>query len=112
MYDVTRQASFDAVSYWIKELQNNVDGNIVILVCGNKIDLEDQKAVESSIAQASAEASGCLFAECSASTGAGVERMFQLAVKKLLSTRNASTSSSNGVSIKGDGSSEKGSGCC
>lgn len=96
VYDVTRQQTFDAVSYWIKELQNNVDGDIVILVCGNKVDLEGQRAIESNKALASAEANGALFAETSAQTGAGVERMFQMAVKKLLASRDAKALGGNG----------------
>ena len=101
VYDVTRQQTFDAISYWIKELQNNVDGDIVILVCGNKIDLEGQKAIDSAKAQASADANGALFAETSAQTGTGVERMFQMAVKKLLSQRDAKKINNNGGVVIG-----------
>ena len=67
-YDVTRAQSFDSVSYWIKELKTNVDGNIVIVVCGNKIDLEDQRVIDATTAQTNAESNGALYAETSAST--------------------------------------------
>ena len=111
VYDCTRQQSFDTVSYWIKELKNNVDGNIIILVCGNKVDLEDQKVIDSSVAQASADANEALFAETSASTGAGIERMFQMAVKKLLQTRGQTQTKDRGLKLDGNGSGNSG-GCC
>lgn len=111
VYDCTRQQSFDTVSYWIKELKNNVDGNIVILVCGNKVDLEDQKVIDSTVAQTSADANGALFAETSASTGAGIERMFQMAVKKLLQTRGQTQTKDRGLNLDGNGSGNSG-GCC
>ncbi|OHT02057.1 small GTP-binding protein [Tritrichomonas foetus] len=113
VYDVTRTQSYEAVNYWIKELKTNVDGSIIILVCGNKTDLEDKRAVESAAAQAMADSEGALYAETSASTGAGIERMFQLAVSKLLSTRKNNTDStpSSGVNLN-DGNETKSNKCC
>lgn len=111
VYDCSRQQSFDTVSYWIKELKNNVDGNIVILVCGNKVDLEDQKVIDSTVAQASADSNGALFAETSASTGAGIERMFQMAVKRLLQIRGQTQAKDRGVNLEGNGKNNSG-GCC
>jgi Rab family protein len=80
VYDVTNQASHNSVSYWTKELQTNVEDNIVILVCGNKIDLEEKRVIDFQIASAAAAASGALYSETSAQTNTGVDRMFQLAI--------------------------------
>ena len=99
VYDITRSQSFDSVAYWIKELKTNVDGNIVILVCGNKTDLDEQRVIESATAQKSAIESGALYTETSASSGAGVERMFQIAVSKLLESRAKLPTQESGVKI-------------
>lgn len=87
VFDVTKAESFDSVSYWIKELKTNVEENIVILVCGNKIDLEEKRVIEFQSANSMANENGALYAETSASTGSGVERMFQIAISNLLQTK-------------------------
>lgn len=107
VFDVTRSQSFDSVSYWIKELKTNVDGDIIILVCGNKTDLEDQRTIESSTAQANAESAGALYAETSATTGAGIERMFQIAVSSLLKSRHAASTQANPPSVQLEGNRKK-----
>jgi Rab family protein len=80
VFDVTNAATHGSVDYWIKELQANVEETIVILVCGNKIDLEDKRQIGFQSASAAAATSGALYAETSAQTAAGIERMFQLAI--------------------------------
>jgi Rab family protein len=40
-FDVTNSASYASADYWIKELRANVEEGILILVCANKIDLEE-----------------------------------------------------------------------
>ena len=114
VFDVTRSQSYESVSYWIKELKTNVDTNIIILVCGNKTDLEDQRTVDTSSAQAMADQEGALYAETSATTGSGIERMFQMAVSKLLTTRKTNTDNNQqkGVNIKDSQSTKQGGGCC
>lgn len=84
VFDITRQQSFDSVSYWINELKANADSRIIITVCANKIDLESQRVIEEGKCQEFAEQNGALFASTSATTGTGVERMFQMAVAQLL----------------------------
>jgi len=118
VYDITRQASYDSVSYWINELKANADSRTVIVVCANKSDLDDQRVVEEQLAQQFAESQGALYASTSASTGNGVERMFQMAVGKLLKDQAADSSSKvgkkeGGVQLKNTNQegSDKG-GCC
>jgi Rab family protein len=84
VFDVTNQDTYNSVSYWIRELQTNVEESIVILVCGNKIDLEDKRTVQFQVASAAAAERSALYAETSATTNAGVDRMFQLAISTLL----------------------------
>jgi Rab family protein len=90
VYDVTSQESYNSVSYWIRELQTNVEDNIVILVCGNKIDLEDKRAVQFQAASGLAAERGALYSETSATTNAGIDRMFQMAISSHLKKRGGS----------------------
>ena len=101
VFDVTKAESFDSVSYWIKELKTNVEESIVILVCGNKIDLEEKRVIEFQSANSMANENGALYAETSASSGAGVDRMFQVAISNLLQTKgNIIDSPGNNVNIQ------------
>ena len=82
VFDITSVKSFESVSYWAKELQDNVDNNLTIVVCGNKTDLEDARAIPQDVAQKKAEEFGALYVETNANSGTGVERLFQLAITK------------------------------
>ena len=84
VFDITNTRSFDSVSYWVKELKENVDGNLTIVVCGNKCDLEEGRNVPRETAQKKIEEYGAFYVETSASTGLNVERLFQLSIQKYL----------------------------
>ena len=42
MYDITKHNTFENIDRWFKELRENADNNIVILLVGNKSDLKAQ----------------------------------------------------------------------
>jgi Rab family protein len=112
VYDVTNQESHHSVSYWIRELQTNVEENIVILVCGNKIDLEDKRVVQFQIASSGAAERGALYAETSATTNTGIDRMFQLAISTHLKKKvPPKPAGQQGVKLTEDKAGGK-KGCC
>ncbi|CAN1288610.1 Ras-related protein RABA4a [Linum perenne] len=45
VYDITKRQTFDHIPRWLEELRGHADKNIVIILIGNKSDLEDQRAV-------------------------------------------------------------------
>jgi Rab family protein len=90
VFDVTVADSYGSVDYWIRELKANVDESIAICVCGNKIDLDENRVIDSVAASAAALEKGVFYAEASAATGAGVDKLFQLAMGKALKLRAAS----------------------
>ncbi|OHT17066.1 small GTP-binding protein [Tritrichomonas foetus] len=112
VFDVTKSESFDSVNYWIRELKTNVEENIIILVCGNKIDLEDKRVIEFQSASSMATENGALYAETSATTGSGVERMFQVAISDLLAKRQPGQQKQQGVDISENTSQKKKKECC
>ncbi|KAH0788777.1 small GTP-binding protein [Histomonas meleagridis] len=115
VFDVTKAESFDSVSYWIRELKTNVEENIVILVCGNKTDLEDKRVIEFQSASSMASENGALYAETSASTGSGVDRMFQMAINNLLQNKGNVINDgkpNGGVNLKDDTGKQGKKKCC
>lgn len=45
VYDITKRQTFEHIPRWLEELRAHADKNIVIILIGNKTDLEDQRAV-------------------------------------------------------------------
>ncbi|KAL8227850.1 hypothetical protein R6Q57_015434 [Mikania cordata] len=76
VYDITKRESFDHVARWVEELRSHADNSIVIALIGNKVDLEDKRAVPTEDAVEFAENEGLYFFETSALTGDNVEAAF------------------------------------
>ena len=45
VYDITKHLTYERMEWWLKELQDHADPNIVIMLVGNKCDLQDLRAV-------------------------------------------------------------------
>jgi len=65
-------------SFRIKELQRQGNPSIVIALSGNKLDLAEQRQVETEEAKAYADENGILFVETSAKTNHMVNEMFKV----------------------------------
>lgn len=47
VYDLTNEKSFENLeNYWLKEIKNHAPPNAVLLLVGNKADLEAEKKVD------------------------------------------------------------------
>jgi len=55
VYDVTKAASLEKAKSWVKELQRQANPNIVIALCGNKVDLVQPSTSSSSLGTSDAE---------------------------------------------------------
>jgi len=67
-------------SFRIKELQRQGNPSIVIALSGNKLDLAEQRQVETEEAKAYADENGILFVETSAKTNHMVNEMFKVRI--------------------------------
>ncbi|ODV90639.1 hypothetical protein CANCADRAFT_108700 [Tortispora caseinolytica NRRL Y-17796] len=83
VYDITQAASLDRAKAWVKELQRQANESIVIALAGNKLDLESDREVDTSVAQSYADEAGLLFYETSAKSGENVLELFTGIAKKL-----------------------------
>jgi Ras-related protein Rab-2A len=76
VYDITRRDTFQHLGRWLEEAQQHAQPNMVILLIGNKNDLEHRRAVSTEEGRAFADANGLLFMETSAKTAYNVEQAF------------------------------------
>lgn len=77
VYDITKKDSFDNVERWLKELKDHADSNIVIMLVGNKRDLQHLRAVPTEDGSLFAENNGLSFIETSALDSHNVENAFR-----------------------------------
>lgn len=90
-YDITRRPTFDSVTHWIHEVQQYGAASVVLILIGNKSDLETQRQVLFEDACTLAEEKGALAAlETSAKQAQNVEAAFSLMARELLA-RNGMT---------------------
>lgn len=100
VYDITKRQTFDNVHRWIRELRDHADSNIVIMMAGNKADLNHLRSVPAKDAQILAEKEGLSFVETSALESLNVEKAFQSVLldiyhiisKKAMATQEAGSS--------------------
>ncbi|KAL2557498.1 Ras-related protein RABA2b [Forsythia ovata] len=76
VYDITKRQTFDNVQRWLRELRDHADSNIVIMMAGNKSDLNHLRAVSDQDGQTLAEKEGLSFLETSALEAHNVEKAF------------------------------------
>lgn len=45
VYDITKHLTYESVERWLKELFDHADPHIVVMLVGNKSDLESERSV-------------------------------------------------------------------
>jgi len=83
VYDITRRATYNHITSWLTDVKSLTNPNTIILLIGNKRDLDDQRDVTYEEANLFAEENGLIFVETSAKTGENVEEAF-LKTSKLI----------------------------
>ena len=83
-YDITNRESFNCLTNWLTDARTLASPQIVILMVGNKKDLEDEREVTFLEASRFAQENGLMFLETSAKTGQCVEEAFLQCSKNIL----------------------------
>ena len=77
MYSLEDEESFRHLDYWIKEIKNNSNPDIKIILIGNKVDLEDKRTVSKEEEEKFAKENGIEEVyETSAKTGFNAKNIF------------------------------------
>lgn len=78
VYDITKRASFLSIQRWIEEVRRYTTSNVALILVGNKCDLEEEREVDFSEAEAMCECiPEILFVmETSAKDNTNIENIF------------------------------------
>lgn len=93
VYDITRKETFEHVSNWIEDVKEFGSKDVVIILVGNKSDLQDKRAVAFEEGKKLADEMGLLFLETSAKTSYNVADVFYYGAEKILQNYDSLTDS-------------------
>ena len=88
VYDITDHESFVRVQNWVKELRKMLGKDIVLCIAGNKVDMEKDRNVTLSEAEAYAKTVGAAHFQTSAKKYINVDEVFLHLTKEMLSRGN------------------------
>ena len=83
VYDITNRDSFEHIQNWIQDVKDQSPKTVLIVLVGNKIDLEENRAVSYDEGSEFATKNGLIFEETSAKTGQGIEEIFMKSAKEI-----------------------------
>ena len=133
VYDITRRETFTQLEKWLTEARENASENMVIMLIGNKVDLDHKRAVTYQDGSDFATKNNLIFLETSAKTAANVEEAFVQTAQKIyqnildgvyeldneasgikvgVTAQAPNTSSNKNADVGGSGKKEGKGGCC
>lgn len=83
VYDITRKDSFESVDKWVNDLIAAGDKKMIILVIGNKCDLEEQREVTKDQGERKARSLEVAFMETSALSGENLDKAFEMMMNEI-----------------------------
>ncbi|MED6109171.1 Ras- protein RABA6a [Stylosanthes scabra] len=102
VYDITRRSSFENTRKWMVELREFGGKDMVVILVGNKCDLEQTREVEEEEGKCFAEGEGLCFMETSALKNLNVDQVFLQMI-----TRIHDITSHNNKSLDAKGEEDK-----
>ena len=77
-FDITSKNSFNSLTKWLEDIKNHVPEGVFIVLCGNKIDLNNNRQVNIEEAEKFAKDNDLVYVETSAISGEGIKRLFDV----------------------------------
>jgi Ras-related protein Rab-21 len=88
VYDITDKSTFDRVVAWVAELKKFAEPDIVIVIAGNKCDMESRRKIPLAMAVEYAKSVNAQHFNTSAKTGRGIEEMFTAMARAVTSAQS------------------------
>ncbi|XP_042780265.1 ras-related protein Rab-2A isoform X2 [Panthera leo] len=86
VYDITRRDTFNHLTTWLEDARQHSNSNMVIMLIGNKSDLESRREVKKEEGEAFAREHGLIFMETSAKTASNVEEFLYFIFQAFINT--------------------------
>ena len=83
VYDITNRSTFDNIKGWVEDCKKLSPKTVLMILVGNKIDLEDKREVSYDEGSTYAQKNGLLFFECSAKTGKNIDELFMQSTREI-----------------------------
>lgn len=80
VFDITKRESYDSVSTWLEDARKEVGDTLLVVICGNKCDLDSERQVTFDEAMVFASQNNILYTETSALSGSGVGKLFEMSL--------------------------------
>ena len=84
VYDICRKKSFESVDKWIEDFKSKADEDAVILLIGNKNDLNEKREVSIEEAEIKAKKNKFAFMETSAKDNNNVQKAFETLFEEII----------------------------
>ena len=110
IYDITNRKTFTNVRKWIKNINEEAPNKVILILVGNKADLEEKREVEKEEGEEMAAEYNIPFFESSAQSGLNIKSVF-IALAKLLVEKKG-ISRENGQKLDGQKRSDGKKNCC
>lgn len=81
VYDVTDESSYNTIPSWLDDIKKSIGEDVIVVLCGNKCDLDHRTILVSDATQQAREWS-VPYVETSARTGVGIQKLFEQAVSE------------------------------
>mmetsp|Transcript_2059 Transcript_2059/g.3634 ORF Transcript_2059/g.3634 Transcript_2059/m.3634 type:complete len:201 (-) Transcript_2059:177-779(-) len=102
VYDITRRETFNHLTSWLSDARTMTNPSTIIMLIGNKSDLDFQRDISYEEASKFAEENGLIFIETSAKTKVGVQQAFEEIVQKILDSKTIEPKAAKpGIDING-----------
>ena len=84
VYDITCRETFEHIQSWLQDIHDQSPETVLIILIGNKIDLENKRIVSTDEGKDFATQNGHIFMETSAKTGEGVNDIFEKTAQEII----------------------------
>ena len=88
MYDISKKESFLNLKNWIAEIDNSKLPDVKFVICGNKIDLEENREVTEEMKKKLSKEFETDIIEISAKKGIKIEEPFDMLINKIFNNMN------------------------
>ena len=88
VYEIDKTKSFENITKWIEELKRYAPKTVLMILIGNKCDLNEKRKVTEEEGRELAEKNGMLFFETSAKTGKNVEEVLNVSLALIVKKMN------------------------